>query len=204
MLTTHHIDLDGGMRQALLLLGLSLLHNATGHEDLLRNLPQRRNVVVEQNARRQVPTKPEHHDAHDERHGAHGRSLLTSLVMGLIQRRNNRQDAEQDHEDDAERVALRGERGAEGEQNHLDGTEVDRIAHAGKRAHEAVLDAGDDLLGDVGPAGALLLHREHGAVDEAAPVGVGVEEAEVTLEGCLKVGLLRIELLEDGRKGGAR
>ena len=40
-------------------------------------------------------------------------------------------------------------------------------------------------------------------MNQAAPVGVSVEEAKMTLEGGFQLGLVRIELLENGREGGA-
>ena len=103
MLAADDVDLDGGVREALLLLGLCLVDDALRDEDLLDDLPRGGDIVVEQDAGGEVPTDPEHHDGHDERGHAHGGSLLTRLVAGHVELRDQREHREKDKRDEIRR-----------------------------------------------------------------------------------------------------
>lgn len=99
-LATNNVDLDRGVRQALFLLGLRLVDNLLGNEDLLNDLPQRRDIVIQQNAGGQAPANKEHHDSHDDTHSLHALSLGARLIASHIQLRNQGQDGEQHQRDD--------------------------------------------------------------------------------------------------------
>lgn len=96
VLATNHIDLDGSVHHALLLLGLSLLDDLLGDEDLLDDLPCGGNVIVQQDAGGKTPAHEEHHNGHDDHHHLGALRLGARLVARHVQLRDERQQTEQD------------------------------------------------------------------------------------------------------------
>ena len=99
LLATSNLDLQRGVLKTFLFIGLGFIDNLLRHEDLLDNLPGRRHIVVQQNADGQAPAHPKHHDGHDNSHHTHALGLLTGLIAGHIQLRNQGQDSKQDQAD---------------------------------------------------------------------------------------------------------
>ena len=97
MLLADDVDADRLIGHTLGLVGLGLLHDLAGDEDLLDNAPGRRGDVVQDNAHRDVPAKPDHHKRHDSAHDL-GLACLRGVRLRVEQHGNERKNAERKNE----------------------------------------------------------------------------------------------------------
>ena len=91
------VDADRLIGHTLGLVGLGLLHDLAGDEDLLDNAPGRRGDVVQDNAHRDVPAEPDHHKRHDNAHDL-GLACLRRVRLRVEQHGNERKNAERENE----------------------------------------------------------------------------------------------------------
>ena len=128
---------------------------------------------------------------------------LIALVVGKAHAKEHEQVPHDNIEDGTERRAAGRETEGDTEQDRDQGTDDQRVAKAGERAHEAGADAVDGVVIDGLAVCASLLEAGGDADNHGADLRLGVEERGVGLEGLLLLLGRVVELLDD-RKHGAQ